>query len=286
MTLFTDSLFLTTDVEGFRVCRETRSETGMTIILCTAGHIDVYYKGEMIRIGKDDLFVRIPAFDIELGPYEYSDDYAFMQITVDARFFEKVLYDHMRLEPNWYAKMEYIKDHPIYHLNEKNKDFCFTYFHLIELQLKENITDYRSQILKQLANAALMEMLNYMNELAVINTSDDQRLSVNQSDYTFREFTALLQKYPHQREVQWFASQLNITPKYLSEICKERSGRSASEWIADVTVAELKHYLLNTTMPIRDVAKALEFPNASFFCQYTKKHTGLTPIRFRKQKKS
>jgi YesN/AraC family two-component response regulator len=30
----------------------------------------------------------------------------------------------------------------------------------------------------------------------------------------------------------------------------------------------------------------MEFPNASFFCQYTKKHTGLTPNKFRKERKS
>ncbi len=80
----------------------------------------------------------------------------------------------------------------------------------------------------------------------------------------------MLQEHPHEREVQWHAKQLKITPKYLSEICKERSGRSASEWIADVTVAELKHYLRNTTLPIREVARVMDFPNASFFCQYTK----------------
>jgi len=286
MTLFTDSIFLTTDVEGFRVCRETRSETGMTVILCKAGHIDVYYKGEMVRIAKDDLFVRIPSFDIELGPYEYSDDYEFMQITVDAKIFEKIMYEHMRVEPNWYAKSEYIKNHPIFHLSEASMDFFHTYFHLFELQLKDKPSAYRNQIMMAVAKGATMEMLNYMDKLAVLNAQDLERLSVNQSDYTFHEFTRLLQQYPHQREVQWYAEKLHITPKYLSEICKERSGKSASAWIADMTVAELKHYLRNTTLPIHEIAAKMEFPNASFFCQYTKKHTGLTPNHFRKEKKA
>ncbi|MBO4689370.1 MAG: AraC family transcriptional regulator [Paludibacteraceae bacterium] len=66
---------------------------------------------------------------------------------------------------------------------------------------------------------------------------------------------------------------------------KSRSGKSASEWIADVTVAELKHRLRNSTLSIRDVAKEMEFPNTSFFCQYTKKHTGMTPNQFRKMRR-
>ena len=77
-----------------------------------------------------------------------------------------------------------------------------------------------------------------------------------------------------------------VSPKYLSEICKARTNMSAGEWIADITVAELKHYLHNTTLAIHDIARVMEFPNASFFCQYTKKHTGLTPNKFRKQKKN
>ena len=111
-------------------------------------------------------------------------------------------------------------------------------------------------------------------------------LASNTGDYTFHTFTNLLREHPHKREVQWYAEQIGITPKYLSEICKERSGKSASEWIADVTIAELKHLLRDTTMPIHKIAEQMEFPNASFFCQYTKKHTGLTPNKFRKERKS
>lgn len=286
MTLSTEFVFLTTDIEGFRHCRETRSESGMTVILCKRGHIDLFMRGEMIRVSKDDMFVRIPTHDFKVGPYQNSEDYEFCQITVDAAIFEQIMFDHMRVEPNWYAKQEYMKAHPIFHLNEPSIDFFNTYFHLMELQLKDKPSDYRNQIMMAVAKAATMEMLNYIDKLAVVKSANNGRESVNQSDYTFREFTRLLQQNPHQREVQWFAKKLDITPKYLSEICKERSNKTASEWIADITVSELKHMLRDTTLPIREVAKQMEFPNASFFCQYTKKHTGLTPNHFRKQKKA
>jgi len=288
MTLFTDALFLTDDKDGFRICRETRTTNTatMTVLLCEAGYIDVYYHGEMIRIKKNDLFVRIPDFNHELGPYEMSPDFAFKQVTVDAAIYERLMHDHMRVEPRWWAKQEYVKANPIFPINAISIDFFHTYFHLLTLQLQDNQTEYRKQILMLIAKGAVMEMLNYLDKLAVIDDEAVERASVNQSDYTFREFTKLLQQYPHEREVQWYAKQLGITPKYLSEICKERSGKSAGEWIADITVSELKHYLRNTTLPIREVARVMEFPNASFFCQYTKKHTGLTPNHYRKQKKS
>ena len=282
-------MFLTNEKEGFRICRETRttSSATMTVLYCMAGYIDVFFHGKMLRINAGDLFVRIPDFCNELGPYEMSPDFAFNQVTIDATIFEKVMYDHMRVEPNWYAKQEYVKEHPIFKLTEPSKDFFFAYFHLLTLQLQDTLTNYRRQILMMIAKGATMEMLNYLDKLAVIDPSvATQRRSVNTSDYTFHQFMRLLQQYPHEREVQWHAKQLGITPKYLSEICKDRSGKSAGEWIAEITVSELKHYLRNTTMPIREIARVMDFPNASFFCQYTKKHTGLTPNHFRKEKQA
>lgn len=286
MTLFTENIFLTDEKEGFRICRETRttSTATMTVLYCETGFIDVWYHGAMLRINPGELFVRVPDFRHELGPYKMSPDFEFKQITINSAIFELIMKEHMRIEPNWYAKQEFIKEHPKFVLNLASKDFFYTYYHLLELQLQDKETDYRRQILHLIARGATMEMYNYMDKLAVIQPNELDRKSVNTSDYTFREFTRLLQTYPHKREVQWYARELKITPKYLSEICKERSGKSAGEWIADITVAELKHYLLNTTLPIREIAMQMEFPNASFFCQYTKKHTGMTPNKYRKQK--
>ena len=288
MTLFTDHIFLTNDPEGFRECREKRttSTATMTVLFCEEGFLDVYYHGHMMRIRPGELFVRIPDFSHQLGPYHLSPDLKFKQVTVTADLYEEIMYEHMRVEPNWYAKQEYLKANPSFPLSDASKEFFFTYFHLLELQLKDRPSDYRKQILKIIARGAVMEMLNYMDKLSIGLSPEFERMSVNQSDYTFREFTRLLQLYPHEREVQWYAGKLLITPKYLSEICKERSGKSAGQWIAEVTVAELKHYLRNTTIPIREVARLMEFPNASFFCQYTKKHTGMTPNKFRKQKEN
>lgn len=285
MTLFTDSIFLTNELEGFEKCRDTRFDTSTTVLLCTKGHIDVSYRGEMIRIDTNDVFVRVP-YATEKGPFKWSDDFEFMQVSIPISLYEELMFDHMRVEPRWWQKQEYLKAHPIFHLNEISVEFCRTYFHLLELQLQDKQSDYRRQILMLIARGATMELLNYLDKTLVFGELDVERQSVNSSDYTFHAFTHLLREHPHMREVQWFAKQLNITPKYLSEICKERSGRSASEWIAEVTVTELKNYLRKTTLPIREIARVMEFPNASFFCQYTKKHTGMTPNHFRKMKEA
>lgn len=285
MILFTDSLFLTDEKEGFRICRETRTTctATMTVLYVEEGYIDVYYHGAMLRINPGEIFIRIPDFTQPLGPFEMSPDFQFKQVTISAGIFDQIMYDHMRLEPNWWAKQEYIKRNPKFMISDPGKDFFYTYVHLLHLQMLDEKTEYRKQIMLLMAKGAMMELFNYMDKLELnYDDTTKTRSSVNHSDYIFREFMRLLQLHPHKREVQWYAKQMDITPKYLSEVCKERSRKSAGEWIAEITVAELKHYLQNTTIPIREVANIMEFPNASFFCQYTKKHLGETPNHFRK----
>jgi YesN/AraC family two-component response regulator len=237
----------------------------------------------MIRIAKDDIFIRVPRAT-EKGPFNCSEDFAFKQISLPIQLFESLMYDLIRVEPLWWQKLEYLKENPIFHLPQKSIDVCYLYFEMLHKQVADKQTDYRKQILKLVARGATMELLNYMDKTLVLGDEEVRRLTTNASDYTFEAFMQLLREHPHEREVQWYAEQLNITPKYLSEICKDRSGKSASQWIADITISEIKHLLRNTTMPIHEVAAVMEFPNASFFCQYTKKHTGLTPNHFRKQK--
>ena len=283
MTLYTDFIFLTDEIEGFKLCRDTRFETSVSVILCTKGYIEVGYRGEMIRIAKDDIFIRVPRAT-EKGPFNHSEDFEFKQISIPIQLFESLMFDLIRVEPLWWQKLEYLKENPIFHLPQKSIDACLIYFDLLKLQLVDKQTDYRKQILKLVARSATMELLNYMDKTLVLGDEEVRRLSTNASDYTFEAFMQLLREHPHEREVQWYAEELKITPKYLSEICKDRSGKSASQWIAEITISEIKHLLRNTTMPIHQVASVMEFPNASFFCQYTKKHTGLTPNHFRKQK--
>lgn len=283
MTLFTDSIFLTNEIAGFEQCRNTRSATSLSIICCLKGHFALELGGRMLQVGENDLFVRVPSQGFKPGPYEFSEDAEFIELSVQATIYDQLMLDNMRIEPRWWQKQQFLKENPVFHLRSNSRQLCTAYFDMLAYQLKAKKSEYRQQILMSIARAATMEMFNYLDSL-LQPVSEEARTSVDRSDYTFRRFTLLLHDNPNQREVQWFAEKLEITPKYLSEICRVRSGKSASEWIAEVTVAHIKHYLKNTTLPIHDIAALMNFPNASFFCQYTKKHTGLTPNQVRRQK--
>ena len=76
--------------------------------------------------------------------------------------------------------------------------------------------------------------------------------------------------------------QLCISPKYLSLVVKQISGRTALEWIENYVTMELRVALKNSTKSIKEIAEDMNFPNQSFLGKYFKEHVGMTPSEYRK----
>jgi AraC-like DNA-binding protein len=85
-----------------------------------------------------------------------------------------------------------------------------------------------------------------------------------------------------ERRVSWYAEQIGITPKYLSEMVKQVSKRTPNEWIDNYVMLEIRVLLKNTTKSIKEIADAVNFPNQSFLGKFFKEHMGMSPSEFRK----
>jgi YesN/AraC family two-component response regulator len=106
----------------------------------------------------------------------------------------------------------------------------------------------------------------------------------SRADAFFSEFIQLLEKnFRKERRVSWYASQLSITPKYLSEVVKNASKRTPTEWIDDYVILEMRVLLKNSTKNIKELAEELNFPNQSFMGKYFKERVGVSPSTFRRK---
>ena len=83
--------------------------------------------------------------------------------------------------------------------------------------------------------------------------------------------------------MSFYAKQLNITPKYLSSVVKEVSGKTAARWIDESVILEAKALLKYSGMSIQEIAYYLNFPNQSFFGSYFKRNTGMSPSQYKAQ---
>ena len=105
----------------------------------------------------------------------------------------------------------------------------------------------------------------------------------NHKRLVFEQFHKLVSEYYSQeRLVLFYADKLCLSPKYLSKLVKEVSGKSAPEWIDSYVLLEAKNLLKYSDMPIKEVVYRLNFPNQTVFYKYFKKHTGMTPTDYRK----
>jgi AraC-like DNA-binding protein len=91
----------------------------------------------------------------------------------------------------------------------------------------------------------------------------------------------LQQQFRTMRNVQQYARQLFVSPKYLTETVKEITGKNAGEIIDDFVVLEAKILLDDTSLSVANIADILHFSDQAFFSKFFKRHTGLSPKKYR-----
>lgn len=137
---------------------------------------------------------------------------------------------------------------------------------------------YRTEVVKALLLAMFYDMSGVIWRV-------EQQTSKNQTraDALFARFIKLLEaNFRSERRVGWYASQLSISPKYLSEVVKQVSKRTPNDWIDHYVVLELRVLLKNSTKNIKEITEELHFPNQSFLGKYFKEHVGMSPSEYRR----
>lgn len=104
----------------------------------------------------------------------------------------------------------------------------------------------------------------------------------NRNINLFGEFMVLLnENFRTEHQIEFYANKLCLTPKYLSLLIKQTSGRTVAQWIDYCLITEAKSLLLYSDLSIQQVAYSLHFPTPSFFGTYFKRSVGVTPGEFR-----
>ncbi|WP_172280705.1 helix-turn-helix transcriptional regulator [Chryseobacterium sp. Chry.R1] len=82
--------------------------------------------------------------------------------------------------------------------------------------------------------------------------------------------------------VTQLASQLSVSPRYLSDLLKQETGKTAMELIHIFLISEAKNLLRLGEKGVSEIAYELGFENASYFTRLFKKQTGMKPLEFKK----
>ena len=85
--------------------------------------------------------------------------------------------------------------------------------------------------------------------------------------------------------IGYYADRLCISAVHLNKLVKKITGRTPLSWINEAVMAESKALLIQTDLPVNDIATRVGIEDASYFTRLFKKQIGITPTDFRKSKK-
>lgn len=152
-------------------------------------------------------------------------------------------------------------------------------FQLIRTMLDSDKKQYRQEIIRTLFTT----IFYIITEINQRNKSSSTAQNRGRSEVLFDSFLELLQQYNKQeRNVVFYSNKLNITPKYLSTVVKDVSGKTAAKWIDESVILEAKSLLKFSGKSIQEIAYQLNFNTQSFFGKYFKQHTGYSPSRYKR----
>lgn len=115
----------------------------------------------------------------------------------------------------------------------------------------------------------------------------DDDTSTGHDKELFNRFLTLLGRQQQKRQqVAYYADLLNITPKYLSTVCKRVSDKSPSRWITESVMQDCYMLLKESDLTVKEISNRLGFTNSSFFGQYFREEAGMTPLAYRNKNKS
>ena len=103
-------------------------------------------------------------------------------------------------------------------------------------------------------------------------------------DLAARFMKLLIKYYREERSVQFYAGQLAVTPRYLTQTVKEAVGKTAGDLIDEMVITEAMILLNDPVYSIGQVALLLQFSDQFFFSKFFKNKTSLTPSEYRKSK--
>lgn len=151
-----------------------------------------------------------------------------------------------------------------------------TYLALLENLVHSPLRTFRLEAARHLT---LSMFYGYSYRLHDVDGAERPRTKQEELCRRFEE--ELRTHYIRERQVAFYAGRLCVTPKYLSAVVRQQTGRTAQARIETYVVTESKALLLSTDLSVQQIADRLNFPSQSVFGKYFKRATGLSPRAFR-----
>ena len=263
--------------EGFTPYANNYNETfplridALIIVLCINGQGKIGIDINEYKIKKGSLIVMQPRNYISL--IESSSDFKANIVACSRNIIEHSMPKLTDILPMLISH----RTEPVIDLSDNDADGLNGFFNFLKMKLQGE----RSIFLKNKVICVLQAAMYEMMDIKCRNLPTSQLAKTRKEEIMAKFILSVSENFRQERQVSFYANALFITPKHLSSVVKEISGRTASEWIENYVTLESKVLLRSTDLTIQEIASKLNFANQSFFGKYFKHQTGLSPSEYR-----
>ena len=267
-----DDFALFDDVNGFPLYTYPERLETAAIVLCLKGQWELEINLKKQRLSSGSLMLIMP--EQILQSIEISSDFSGVLILMSKKFIDNIFPKLKGLLPFFF----YLKEQPCISIDEEDQKCIMDYYTFLFRRAMQNGNHCRKEIAHGLVLALFYDVYNiYKKRMPQVVIHETRK------EELFEQFLHLLNTtFRKERNVIYYANKLFLTPKYLSRVVKEVSGKTAGDWIDEFVILEAKSLLKSTGKSIQEIAEELHFANQSFFGKYFKHHTELSPKEYRK----
>lgn len=244
------------------------------IALCVKGSVVLTVNGRDSNITENDILFCPP--NVKIENCIYSQDFECKILCLSDHIIQGLLRDRIGI---WH-KAVYINQTNIIRMSHTcREDFNF-YYALLRSKINHKEKSSSREVVQTIIRALLLELCDVLE--ASEGVGEVPRIL--QSKQLFNRFLNLLSNSEVKRQpATYYAGQLSITPKYLTMLCQQYSDKTASEWIIQYTLDDIRYYLADLDYSIKEISVHLGFANMSHFGSYVRKHLGMSPSEYREK---
>ena len=260
---------------------------------CT-GNREIEFSSDFYIIG----FKKLKSGSMQYGKTKYDHDLGSMSFVKPQ---QKVVFKNVELEEkgfliiihedflpgtalyneiNKYSYFDYEVNEAL-HLSPAEEDLIWNLYFSIEKEYNNNTDELSKPII-----------LSHLDSLLKYAQRFYRRQFINRkplTGYMWTKFNALLAAHFEERQIKEIglptvasmAEKLNLSSRYLTDLLKEETGKTALELIHLYLIGEAKNLLAEGELNVSEISHLLGFENTTYFSRLFRKEVGMTPVKFR-----
>lgn len=251
------------------------------VIIVIEGYISMVINGERYRFEKK-AYINLPTW-ADIYEIEYGDGFRAMTTATD----KSIIEDIFRNRNPFPIDFQFNIDHGLGGYIEDDKDLdilCRDISNMIDsLSNKEHL------FAEEINYAYFYILLTDMADMVWKKHKRSEPVhhtEMKRADGILKEFADLLTQHIRtETSVSFYAEKLCISKQYLSLIVKEKMRVPIGTAIAAMRTEIASRMLRDPDLTIQQVAEQLSFSDQSSFGKFFKKHTGVSPLKYRQNLK-